>query len=74
MDQAIEILARKGTAKLIEFNPLRTYDVELPEGAVFVIANSCAESNKAAGSDFNTRVVECRLGAKVRPKSTLFKV
>ena len=65
MDQAIEILASKGTAKLIEFNPLMAHDVTLPAGAVFVIANSCAESNKAAGSDFNTRVVECRISAKV---------
>ena len=55
MDQAIEILARSGIAKLIEFNPLRTFDVVLPDGAVFVIANSLAESNKAAGSDYNTR-------------------
>ena len=54
MDQAIEILARSGIAKLIEFNPLRTFDVVLPDGAVFVIANSLAESNKAAGSDYNT--------------------
>ena len=53
MDQAIEILARSGIAKLIEFNPLRTFDVVLPDGAVFVIANSLAESNKAAGSDYN---------------------
>ena len=39
MDQAIELLAKRGSAKLIEFNPLKTYDVSLPEGAVFVIAN-----------------------------------
>lgn len=66
MDQAIEILAREGTAKLIDFNPLRTFDVRLPEGAVFVIANSLAESNKAAGSDYNTRVAECKAATKVR--------
>ena len=59
MDQAIEILARSGIAKLIEFNPLRTFDVVLPDGAVFVIANSLAESNKAAGSDYNTRRPIC---------------
>ena len=69
MDQAIEILARSGKAKLIEFNPLRTFDVELPDGAVFVIANSLAESNKAAGSDFNTRVAECKMATKVLGKA-----
>ena len=69
MDQAIEILARSGIAKLIEFNPLRTFDVQLPDGAVFVIANSLAESNKAAGSDYNARVAECKMATKVLGKA-----
>lgn len=54
-----------GCAKLIEFNPLRATDVTLPSKAVFVIAHSLAELNKAATSDFNCRVVECRLAAQV---------
>ena len=69
MDQAIELLAEKGSAKLIEFNPLKATNVQLPEGALFVIANSLAEANKAAGSEFNQRVVECRLACKVLAKS-----
>jgi len=72
MDQAIEILAKKGSAKLIEFGPLRSTDVTLPSGAKFVIANSTAECNKAdinGGSKFNVRVVECRIAAKVLGKS-----
>lgn len=54
-----------GTAKLIEFNPLRAHDAKLPPGAVFVIAHCLAEANKAATSHFNCRVMECRLAAKV---------
>eukprot|EP00095_Tigriopus_kingsejongensis_P011971 maker-scaffold906_size82779-snap-gene-0.11 protein:Tk11971 transcript:maker-scaffold906_size82779-snap-gene-0.11-mRNA-1 annotation:"n-acetylgalactosamine kinase-like" len=69
MDQAIEILAKPGTAMLIEFNPLRTTDVALPLGATFVIVNSLADVNKAAGAEFNTRVVECRMATKVLSKS-----
>jgi N-acetylgalactosamine kinase len=68
MDQAIEILAVEGSAKLIDFNPLRTHDIPLPSNACFVVANSLAESNKAAGGDYNTRVVECRLATRVMAK------
>ena len=69
MDQAIELLAKEGTAKLIEFNPLRDTDVILPKGATFVIANSLAQVNKAdssGGSKYNVRVAECRLATKVK--------
>jgi N-acetylgalactosamine kinase len=69
MDQAIELLAEEGSAKLIEFNPLTATNVKLPDGARFVIVNSLAESNKAAGSEFNQRVVECRLATKVLAKA-----
>ncbi|KAK1143678.1 N-acetylgalactosamine kinase-like [Acipenser oxyrinchus oxyrinchus] len=69
MDQSISFLAEQGTAKLIEFNPLRATDVQLPDGAVFVIANCCVEMNKAATSHFNIRVMECRLAAKLLSKA-----
>ena len=71
MDQAIEILAEAGSAKLIEFNPLKTYNVKLPAGAMFVVANTLEEKNKAASNDFNTRVVECRIAAKILAKTLL---
>ncbi|KAG7280994.1 hypothetical protein CRUP_016626 [Coryphaenoides rupestris] len=69
MDQSISFLAEKGTAKLIEFNPLRASDVKLPGGAVFVISNCCVEMNKAASSHFNIRVVECRIATKILAKA-----
>lgn len=64
MDQAIAYLAQEGCAQLIEWNPLRATPVQLPANAVFVIANSLSEANKAATSDFNQRVVECRLACR----------
>ncbi|KYN42244.1 N-acetylgalactosamine kinase [Trachymyrmex septentrionalis] len=68
MDQAIAFLGKAGTAKLIEFNPLRATDVTLPENAVFVIAHSQAYHNKASTADYNLRVAECRLAAQMIAK------
>ncbi|GAB6027899.1 N-acetylgalactosamine kinase [Chamberlinius hualienensis] len=68
MDQAICFLAEPGKAKLIEFNPLKTFDVHLPKGYVFVIGNSLSDINKAATSQYNTRVVECRIATKIMAK------
>ncbi|KAM9808367.1 N-acetylgalactosamine kinase [Neosynchiropus ocellatus] len=65
MDQSISFLAESGTAKLIEFQPLRATDVRLPDGAVFVISNCCVEMNKAASAHYNIRVVECRISTKM---------
>lgn len=64
MDQAIAFLAKQGTAQYIAWNPLTATPVSLPKNAIFVIANSLSEANKAASHDFNQRVVECRLGCK----------
>ncbi|KAK8648188.1 hypothetical protein V6N13_128949 [Hibiscus sabdariffa] len=67
MDQAISVMARNGFAELIDFNPIRATDVKLPAGGTFVIAHSLAESQKAvtAATNYNNRVVECRLAAIV---------
>ncbi|KAF7837695.1 galactokinase [Senna tora] len=65
MDQAISVMAKSGFAELIDFNPIRATDVELPAGGTFVIAHSLAESQKAvtAAINYNNRVVECRLAS-----------
>ncbi|KAH3717866.1 N-acetylgalactosamine kinase-like [Dreissena polymorpha] len=68
MDQAISFMAQMGTAKKIDFNPLREESVMLPSDVVFVVSNCCVEKNKAASSDFNTRVVECRLASQIIAK------
>lgn len=68
MDQAIAFLATKGCAKHIQFNPIRTLDVKLPEDIVFVIAHSLVTKNKAESSEFNTRVIECRLATQILAK------
>ncbi|KAJ8667251.1 hypothetical protein QAD02_008913, partial [Eretmocerus hayati] len=65
MDQAIAFLGKAGSAKFIQFNPLRGFDITLPRDAVFVIAHSLADHNKASTSNFNTRVHECNLAAQV---------
>ncbi|KAJ0182756.1 hypothetical protein K1T71_002125 [Dendrolimus kikuchii] len=65
MDQAIAFLAEKFCAQYITFNPLCATPVALPENAAFVVAHSLAEANKAATNDFNKRVMECRLAAKI---------
>ncbi|XP_046863679.1 N-acetylgalactosamine kinase-like [Xenia sp. Carnegie-2017] len=71
MDQACSFLAGFGKAKHIEFDPLRSTDVIIPEGITFVIANSQVEMNKSktAGTHFNVRVVECRTAAQVLAKA-----
>ncbi|KAI5650945.1 hypothetical protein M9H77_36950 [Catharanthus roseus] len=67
MDQAISVMAKPGFAELIDFNPVRATDVQLPDGGTFVIAHSLAVSQKAvtAATNYNNRVVECRLAAIV---------
>jgi len=60
-------MGQRGLAKVVHFNPVRTDDVALPSGGLFVIANSLTVSNKAetAHTRYNLRVVECRLAACV---------
>lgn len=73
MDQAIAYLAKAGCAQFIEFHPeLNATPIQLPPGVCFIVANSLAAKNKAASSDFNERVVECRLAARILAKHMQF--
>ncbi|WVY89071.1 hypothetical protein V8G54_037991 (chloroplast) [Vigna mungo] len=81
--KAISVMAKTGFAELIDFNPIRTTDVQLPAGGTFVIAHSLAESQKAvtAATNYNNRVLECRLSSIVLaielgmdPKEAISKV
>ncbi|EGT45480.1 hypothetical protein CAEBREN_23099 [Caenorhabditis brenneri] len=65
MDQAAEVLASEGTALRIDFNPLRSKNIELPEDAVFVVVHSNTELNKGATSHYNERVIEGRIVAQI---------
>lgn len=69
MDQAIAFLAVEGCAQYIEWEPLTATSTNLPSNAYFVIANSLTRANKAATSDFNQRVIECRLACRILAKS-----
>ncbi|KAF1769326.1 hypothetical protein GCK72_001143 [Caenorhabditis remanei] len=65
MDQAAEVLASEGTALRIDFSPLRSKNIELPEDAVFVVVHSNTELNKGATSHYNERVIEGRIVAQI---------
>ncbi|EDV28739.1 uncharacterized protein TRIADDRAFT_51952 [Trichoplax adhaerens] len=67
MDQSISFLAEGGKAKLIEFNPLRATNVNLPADSAFVISNCMVEMKKSetASTHFNVRVAECVISAKI---------
>lgn len=69
MDQAIAFLAVEGCAQFIEWEPLNATPIKLPQNAFFVIANSLSKANKAATSDFNQRVIECRLACRILAKN-----
>lgn len=69
MDQAIAFLAVEGCAQYIEWEPLTATPTTLPANAYFVIANSLTKANKAATSDFNQRVIECRLACRILAKN-----
>jgi len=67
MDQTISVFGEPGSARLIEFNPIRVHPVPLPDDGVFVVANSLVEASKAVDPTayYNLRVTEGKLAAKL---------
>ncbi|ORZ37292.1 ribosomal protein S5 domain 2-type protein [Catenaria anguillulae PL171] len=73
MDQSISMLAQPSSAGLVHFTPeLKLEPVPLPAGAVFVIAHSLVTADKhaTAPTNYNLRVVETRLAARVLAQHT----
>lgn len=68
MDQSISFMAEPGVAKMIDFNPIRCSDVRLPSSAAIVVSNTLVLANKAAFTNYNERVVECRIASQVIAK------
>jgi N-acetylgalactosamine kinase len=67
MDQAASLMGRRDHALFIEFNPLRVRPVPMPSGAAVVAADSREPADKSGKvrSEYNRRVVECALAARI---------
>jgi N-acetylgalactosamine kinase len=70
MDQAVSLLAEAGKALKIDFFPLRTHPVQLPENLAFVVCNSLIRAPKSESIRYayNRRVIECRLATALVAK------
>ncbi|MEN6519566.1 MAG: galactokinase [Armatimonadota bacterium] len=67
MDQAASLLSERKKALKIDFFPLSSDSVPMPDGYSIVVCNSlvAAEKSGAARDEYNRRVVECRLGVAI---------
>jgi N-acetylgalactosamine kinase len=71
MDQAASMLGRHGHALLIHFDPLRVTPVKMPPGIAIIVADSMEVADKSGKvrDEYNRRVVECAIAARVLAKS-----
>jgi N-acetylgalactosamine kinase len=67
MDQAASLLGRRDHALYIEFDPLRARQVKMPRDAAIVVADSLQVADKSGRvrGEYNRRVVECSLAARI---------
>jgi len=63
MDQAISLIGKEGNAIKIDFFPLKTEPINIPDGYEIVICNSLIRAPKTeeAMNNYNRRPIECRL-------------
>ena len=71
MDQAVSLLAEANKALKIDFFPLRTEPVPLPNNLTFVVCNSLmrAPKSESVRYAYNRRVIECRLATALIAKA-----
>jgi N-acetylgalactosamine kinase len=67
MDQAAALLGQRDHALFIEFDPLRVRPVKMPSDAAIVVADSLEVADKSGRvrGEYNRRVVECSLAARI---------
>ena len=67
MDQAASILGQRDRALFIEFDPLSVHPVKMPSDAALVVADTLEIADKSGKvrAEYNRRVVECALAARV---------
>ncbi len=65
MDQAVSLMGKENAALKIDFFPLRTRTIPLPENYKIIISNSLMQAPKTekAKNNYNRRPVECRIAA-----------
>jgi len=74
MDQAASLLGRRDHALFIEFEPLRVRAVKMPAEAALLVADSreVADKSGKVRAEYNRRVVECALGARILARALRF--
>ena len=75
MDQAVSILGRRDYALFIEFDPLRVRAIKMPANAALVFADSrqIADKSGMVRAEYNRRVVECSLAARILGRALNFE-
>ncbi|HEY6418187.1 MAG TPA: galactokinase [Candidatus Binataceae bacterium] len=74
MDQAASLLGQRDHALFIEFEPLRVRAVKMPADAALLVADSreVADKSGKVRAEYNRRVVECALGARILARALRF--